>query len=62
MFANDPRDLGLIPGCAIQNTQNVKLDNVLLSTKHYKLRVKDRIKQYREWSRTYPLQFGVVAI
>ena len=34
----------------------------LLSTQHYKVRIKGKVKQSWEWSSTPPLHHGVVAI
>ena len=38
------------------------LDATLLNTQHYKVRIKDKVEQSREWSSTPPLHLGVVAI
>ena len=38
------------------------LDVALLSTQHYKVRIKCKVEQSREWSGTLSLHFGVVAI
>ena len=38
------------------------LDAALLYTQHYKVRIKGKVKQSREWSRAPPLHLGVVAI
>ena len=58
VFANDPGDLGSIPGRVIQKTQKMVLDASLLNTQHYKVRVKGKVEQSREKSST----LGVVAI
>ena len=39
-FANGPEDLGSIPGRVISKTQKMGLDASLLSTQHYKVRIK----------------------
>ena len=48
MFANDPGDLGSIPGRVIPKTQKVVLDASLLNTQHYKVRIKGKVEQSRE--------------
>ena len=40
VFANGPGDRGLIPGRVIPKTQKMVLDAALLSTQHYKVRIK----------------------
>ena len=61
VFANGPGDQGSIPGRVIQKTLKMVLDAALLSTQHYKLRIKGKVEQNRkEWCP--PLQLGVVAI
>ena len=40
-FANSPGDRGSIPGRVIPKTQKMVLDTALLSTQHYKVRIKD---------------------
>ena len=61
MFANDPEDLGSIPGRVIPKTLKMVLDTALLNTQRYKVRIKGKVEQSKERSRT-PLHFGVVAI
>ena len=34
----------------IQETQKMVLDTALLSTQHYKVRIKGKVEQSREWS------------
>ena len=53
---------GSIPGRVIPKTQKILLNATLLNTQHYKVRIKGKIKQSRERSRAFPLNFGVVAI
>ena len=48
MFANGPVDWGSIPGRVISKTQKMVLDAALLSTQHYKVRIKDKVEQSRE--------------
>ena len=54
MFANDPGDQGSITGRVIPKTQKMVLDAALLNTHHYKLRIKGKVEQSREWSSTLP--------
>ena len=53
VFANGQGDWGLILGRVIPKTQKMVLDANLLSTKHYKLRIKGSGKS-REWSNALP--------
>ena len=48
VFANDPGDLGSIPGRVIPKTQKMVLDAALLNTQHYKVRIKGKVEQSRE--------------
>ena len=48
MFANGPGDLGSIPGRVIPKTQKMVLDASLLSTHHYKVRIKGKVEQSRK--------------
>ena len=54
VFANGPGDHGSIPGWVIPKTQKMVLDATLLSTQHYKVRIKGKVEQSREWSSTRP--------
>ncbi len=54
VFANDPGDLGSIPGRVIPKTQKMVLDASLLSTQHYKVRIRGKVEQSRERSSTLP--------
>ena len=54
VFANGPGDLGSIPGRVIPKTQKMVLDASLLNTQHYKVRIKGKVEQSRERSRTLP--------
>ena len=61
VFANGPRDLGLIPCRVIPKTKKMVLDASLLNTQHYKVRIKGKVGQ--SWKRgSTPLHLGVVAI
>ena len=48
VFANVPGDLGSIPGRVIPKTQKMVLDASLLSTQHYKVRIKGKVEQSRK--------------
>ena len=54
LFANGPGDWGSIPGRVIPKTQKMVLDATLLNTQHYKVRIKSKVEQSREWSSTLP--------
>ena len=45
VFANDPEDLGSIPGRVIPKTFKRVLDTSLLNTQQYKVRIKGKVKQ-----------------
>ena len=54
MFANVP---GSIPGRIISKTKKKKkmvLDTALLNTQHYKIWIKGKVEQSREWSSAHP--------
>ena len=46
------------PGPVIPKTQKMVLDAALLNTLHYKVRIKGKVEQSKEWSSV----LGVVAI
>ena len=52
-FANSPGDRGSIPGQVIPKTQKMVLDATLLSTQHYKVRIKGKVEQSKQWSSAY---------
>ena len=54
VFANGSGDWGSIPGRVIPKTQKMVLDAVLLSTQHYKVRIKCKVEQSEEWSSALP--------
>ena len=54
VFANDPGDLGSIPGCVIPKTLKTVLDTALLNTQQYKVHIKGKVEQSRERSGTLP--------
>ena len=47
MFSNNP-------GWVIPKTQKMVLDATLLNTQHYKVGIKGKVEQSREWSSTFP--------
>ena len=49
VFANGLEDQGSIPGQVIPKTQKMVLDATVLSTQHYKVRIKGKVGQFREW-------------
>ena len=49
-FANGLRDRGSIPGWVIPKTSKMVLDAALLNTQHYKVQIKGKVEQSREWS------------
>ena len=55
VFANDPGDLGSIPGRIIHSKDSkIVLDADLLNTQHYKVRIKGKVDQSRERSSALP--------
>ena len=50
VFANDPGDLGSIPGRVIPKTLKMVLDTSLLNTQQYKARIKGKVEQF--WERS----------
>ena len=54
MFTNGQEDRGSIPGRVIPNTQKMVLDAALLNTQHYKVSIKGKVEQSREWSSALP--------
>ena len=52
VFANGLVDRGPIPGWIIPKTQKMVLSIVLLNTQHYKVEIKGKVEQSREWSST----------
>ena len=60
MFANGPGDWVSVLGWVIPQTQKIVLDATLINTQPYKVRIKSKVEQSREWSS--PLHLRVVAI
>ena len=54
VFANDPGDLGSIPGRVIPKTLKMVLDTSLLNTQQYKTRIKYKVKQSKKESSALP--------
>ena len=56
VFANDPEDLGSIPDLVITKSQNEKnvLDTASFNSQNYKVEIKDKMEQSREWSSVLP--------
>ena len=54
VFANGLGDQGSIPGWIIPKTQKMVLDAALLNTQDYKVRIKGKVEQSREWSSALP--------
>ena len=54
VFANDPGDLGSIPGYVIPKTLKMVLNTSLLNTRQYKVCIKGKVEQSREWSSALP--------
>ena len=50
VFVNGLGDQGSIPGWIIPKTQKMVFDAALLSTQHYKVRIKGKVEQSWEWS------------
>ena len=53
-FANGPGDWVSIQGRVIPNTQKMVLNAALINTQHYKVRIKGKVEQFREWSSALP--------
>ena len=54
MFTNGRDDQGSIPGRVIPETKKMVLYAALLNTQHYKVKIKGKVEQSREWSSTPP--------
>ena len=54
MFANGPGDRGSIPCRVVPKTQNMVVDAALLNTQYYKVSIKGKEEQSREWSSAFP--------
>ena len=49
VFIYGPGDWGSIPGRDISKIQKMVLDAALLNTQHYKVRIKGKEEQSKEW-------------
>ena len=54
VFANGPGDWDSIPGRVIPKTQKMVLDASLINTQHYKVWIKGKVEESKEWSSTLP--------
>ena len=54
VFANGPGHLGSILRRLIPKTLKMVLDVSLLNTRHYKVRIKDKVEQSRERCSAFP--------
>ena len=54
VFTNGPGDQRSIPGRVIPKTQEMVPDATLLSTQHYKGKIKGKVEQSRDWSGAIP--------
>ena len=54
VFANDPGDLGSIPGHVIPKTLKMVLDTALPNTQQYKVRIKGKLEQSSEMRSVLP--------
>ena len=50
VFTNGLGDRGSVPGHVIPKIQKMVLDATLLCTQHYKIRIKGKLEQSRQWS------------
>ena len=50
VFANGSGDMGQISGRVIPKTLKMVFDTSLLNTQQYKVRIKGKVEQSREWS------------
>ena len=61
-FAIGQGDWGSIPGRLISKTLKMILDAALLNTQCYKVRIKGKVKQSREWIRNPPQHLRIEAL
>ena len=54
VFTNGVRARTSIPGQIMPKTFKMVLDSALLNTQHYKVRIKGKVEQSREWSSAIP--------
>ena len=53
VFANGPGDRGSIRGQVMPKTEKMVLDAALFNTQHYKVRIKGKVEQSKEWSSAF---------
>ena len=53
VFVNGPGDWGSIPGQVIK-TRKMVLDAALFNSQHYKVPIKGKVEQSKEWSCALP--------
>ena len=51
VFTNGPGDPGSVTGRVIPKTQKMVLDAALFGAQPYKVRIKGKVEQSREWNR-----------
>ena len=54
VFTNGLGDWGSIPGWVISKTKKMVFDSTWLITQQYKIRIKSKVEQSREWSSALP--------
>ena len=54
VFANRLGDQGSIPGRVMPKTQKMVLGATLFNTQHYKVRIKGKVEQSKEWGSALP--------
>ena len=54
VFANSPGDQGSIPCQVIPKTLKMVFDVALLNTQHYKVCIKGKMEQSKEWNSALP--------
>ena len=54
VFVNGPGDQGSILGRIIPETQKMVFGAALLNTQQYKVRIKGKVEQSRQWSSALP--------
>ena len=54
IFGIGQEDWGSIPGRVLPKAKKMLLDAVLLNTQNYKVRIKGKLDQYREWRSALP--------
>ena len=54
VFGNGPGVWGSILGWDIPKLKKIVLHAAFLNTQHYKVRIKSKVEQFREWSSALP--------